>query len=36
MDQIGGLFGLMVLGLDVWAIVDILTNTSLRKAIKLW
>lgn len=37
MDQIGGLFGLVILGLDVWAIVDILANTSLRKAIKfMW
>jgi len=37
MDLIGGLFGLMVLALDIWAIANILTNTLLRKAIKfMW
>ena len=34
MDLIGGLFSLIILALDVWAIVNIFSNTSLRKAIK--
>lgn len=37
MDLIGGLFSLTVLAFDVWAIANIFTSDSLRKAIKfMW